>query len=89
MGKPFKVETAPSPTDIGRMPDGKFVRVVPPPPGELLKQAAAKGQDALDAVAANRAGMHATPGGTRGAEIPWGPGGAHSDAAKPPMKLDG
>lgn len=90
MTKPFKLTQPPGDPGVVRAPDGKFARVVPPSPPEIVRRSSDQGIDVAKIVADNRAPEHPIPKGApqnEPNEIPWGPAGRYNDANRPPMRL--
>lgn len=87
MSKPFKI-TSPQPTGWRDPNSGKFTRVVPPAPPQIVREASQRGVPVNQVIEENRAPEHPTPAGKpSGQEIPWPEAGPVNDADKKPMKL--
>lgn len=88
----FRV-TSPSPTPIGRLPDGKFTRGDTASPPEIVRRSREQGADAARVLAENRAAEHPRPAGappTAPGEVLWPElGPSFNEAGKAPFRVVG
>lgn len=58
MPKPFKLSAQPSDAGIGRLPDGKFVRLEAPSPPKIREEAMAEGETVTEVLRERRVPHH-------------------------------
>lgn len=98
MGKPFRITgPASAVTNIGRAPNGKFVRVEAPTNAQLMRMAQDEGESIEDVLQRERTADHDEPSAPKTTPehgtvheantIPWPPAGPINDANRPPMRL--
>lgn len=91
--KPFKVVGPAAPTQIARLPDGKFTRGEILPAPQMVRRSSDQGVEVSKLIDENPAVEHPRPKGTPAttpSEIPWPELGAtFNEARRPPFHLKG